>query len=56
LGEGIQVCSSKGPGPLQIGDNQKNVKIGWGHLEILRNMKPEKLNFTSSTKASWLKS
>ena len=30
----IQVCSIKGPGPLQRGDNQKNVKIGWGHLKI----------------------
>jgi hypothetical protein len=28
----IQVCSNKGPGPLQSGDNHKNVKIGWGHL------------------------
>jgi hypothetical protein len=30
----IQVCSNKGPGPLQRGDNHKNVKIGWGHLKI----------------------
>jgi hypothetical protein len=44
----IQVCSSKGPGPLQRGDNHKNVKMGWGLLKILflRTMKPEKLNFT----------
>jgi hypothetical protein len=27
----IQVCSNKGPGHLQRGDNHKNVKIGWGH-------------------------
>jgi hypothetical protein len=32
--KGIQVCSNKGPGPLQRGDNNKNVRIGWGHLEI----------------------
>jgi hypothetical protein len=46
--KGIQVCSNKGPGPLQMGDNRKNVKMGWGHLKILflRTMKPEKLNFT----------
>jgi hypothetical protein len=44
----IQVCSIKGPGPFQRGDNHKNVKMGWGHLKILflRAMKPEKLNFT----------
>jgi hypothetical protein len=32
--KGIQVCSNKGPGPLQRGDNNKNVKIGWDHLKI----------------------
>jgi hypothetical protein len=26
---GIQACSIKGPGPLQRGDNFKNVKLGW---------------------------
>jgi hypothetical protein len=30
----IQVCSNKGPGPLQRGDNHKNVKMGWVHLKI----------------------
>jgi hypothetical protein len=34
LDKGIQVCSHKGPIPLQRGDNHKNVKIGWGHLKI----------------------
>jgi hypothetical protein len=29
-----QVCSNKEPGPLQRGDNHKNVKMGWGHLKI----------------------
>jgi hypothetical protein len=33
--KGIQVCSNKGPGRLQRGDNHKNVKMGWGHLKIL---------------------
>jgi hypothetical protein len=44
----IQVCLIKGPGPLQRGDNHKNVKMGWGPLKILflRTTKPEKLNFT----------
>jgi hypothetical protein len=32
--KGIHVCSNKGPGPLQRGDNYKNVKMGWGHLKI----------------------
>jgi hypothetical protein len=27
--KGIQVCSNKGPGLLQRGDNHKNVKLGW---------------------------
>jgi hypothetical protein len=34
LVKGIQVCSNKGPGPLQGGDNHKNVKMGRGHLKI----------------------
>jgi hypothetical protein len=32
--KGIQVCSNKGLGSLQRGDNHKNVKIGWDHLKI----------------------
>jgi hypothetical protein len=32
--KGIHVCSNKGPGPFQKGDNHKNVKMGWGHLKI----------------------
>jgi hypothetical protein len=32
--KGIQVSSNKGPGPLQRGDNHKNVQMGWGHLRI----------------------
>jgi hypothetical protein len=46
--KGIQVCSNKGPGPLQRGDNYKNVKMGWGHKKIFfsRIAGPEKLKFT----------
>jgi hypothetical protein len=33
--KGIQVCSNKGPGRLQRGDNHNSVKIGWSHLKIL---------------------
>jgi ribosomal protein L24E len=46
--KGIQVCSNKGPCPLQRGDNPKNVKMEWGHLKILflKTMNPKKLNFT----------
>jgi hypothetical protein len=45
--KGIQVCSIKGPGAVQRGDDDKNVKMGLGHLKnfFLRTMKPEKLNF-----------
>jgi hypothetical protein len=32
--KGIQVCSNKGPGPLQRGDNHKNVEMGRSHLKI----------------------
>jgi hypothetical protein len=33
--KGIQVFFlNKGPGPLQRGDNHKNMKMGWGHLKI----------------------
>jgi hypothetical protein len=32
--KGIQVCSNKGPDPLQRGDNHKNVKMGQGLLKI----------------------
>jgi hypothetical protein len=32
---GIQICSYKGPGPIQRGDNHKNVKMGWDHLKNL---------------------
>jgi hypothetical protein len=33
MGEGDSSLN-KGPGPLQRGDNRKNVKMGWGHLKI----------------------
>jgi hypothetical protein len=44
LGEGNQFRLNKEPGPLERGDNHKNVKMWWGHLKILflRTMKPEK--------------
>jgi hypothetical protein len=32
--KGSQVCSNKGQGPLQRGDNHRNVKMGWSHLKI----------------------
>jgi hypothetical protein len=45
--KGIQICTNKGPGPFQRGDNHKTVQMQWGHLKIffLKTMKPEKLNF-----------
>jgi hypothetical protein len=32
--KGIQVCSNKGTGRLLRGNDHKNVKMGWGHLNI----------------------
>jgi hypothetical protein len=32
--KGIQFCSNKEPGPLQRGNNNKNVKVGCGHLKV----------------------
>jgi hypothetical protein len=31
---GIQTYTNKEAGPLQMGDNHKDVKMGWGHLKI----------------------
>jgi hypothetical protein len=33
--KGIQSSSNKGTGPLQRGDNRKNVKMGWGSFKNL---------------------
>jgi hypothetical protein len=44
--KGIQVCLIKGPGPLQRGDNDKNVKMGWDHLKILLQNHWAKFNQT----------
>jgi hypothetical protein len=44
LVKGIVICSNKGPGPLQRGDNplKKMQKRGWGHLKIFsRTTEPE---------------
>jgi hypothetical protein len=30
----LHVYSNKGPGPLQRGNNHKNINMGWGHFEI----------------------
>jgi hypothetical protein len=47
LVKGIQVCSIERPGPLQRGDNHKNVKMGWGHFKILflKNYEASKAEF-----------
>jgi hypothetical protein len=53
--KGIQVCSNKGQGPLQRGNNNKNVKMGWDHLKIFffRTTGP---NLTRlGTNYSWVK-
>jgi hypothetical protein len=32
--KGIQFCLNEGSGPLQRGDNHKNVNMGCGHIKI----------------------
>jgi hypothetical protein len=41
--KGILNCSNQEPGPPQMGDNCKNVKMGWGYLKIFfsRTTEPE---------------
>jgi hypothetical protein len=40
--KGILNYFNKGLGPLQRGDNHKNVNMGWGHLNIFsRTTEPE---------------
>jgi hypothetical protein len=59
----IQVCSNKGPGPLQRGIITKKLRKGWGHLKILfliKNYEARKAEFYMKafqhrTKARWLK-
>jgi hypothetical protein len=45
--KGIQVCSNKGLGLLQRGDNHRNVRKGWGHFKnlILKNYEARKAEF-----------
>jgi hypothetical protein len=45
--KGIQVCSNKGPGPLQRGDNHKNEKNWmWSFKNlILKNYEARKAEF-----------
>jgi hypothetical protein len=37
------ICSNKGSGLLQRGDNLKNTKMGWDHLKsfLSRTIEPE---------------
>jgi hypothetical protein len=43
----IRNCSREGPGSFPRGDNQRNAKVGCGHLQIfLRTTEPEELIFT----------
>jgi hypothetical protein len=42
--KGIQVCSIKGPGPLQRGDNSKN-GVGLFKNIILKNYEARKAEF-----------
>jgi hypothetical protein len=53
--KGIQVCSNKGPGPLQRGDNNKNVKMGWGHLKIFFSRTTVPILTRLGTNYFWMK-
>jgi hypothetical protein len=53
--KGIQVCSNKVPGPLQRGDNHKNVKMGWGHLKILFSRTSGPILTRVDTNYPWVK-
>jgi hypothetical protein len=54
----IQVFSlNKGPGPLQRGDNHKNVKMGWDLLKIFfsRTMGPISTRLcTNHPRGKWI--
>jgi hypothetical protein len=53
--KGIQVCSNKGPGPLQRGYNHKTVKIGWGYLKILFSRTTGPILTKRGTNHPWVK-
>jgi hypothetical protein len=52
--KGIQICSKKGPGLLQRGDNYKNVKMGWGHLKIFSFRTTGQILTRLGTNHSWV--
>jgi hypothetical protein len=51
----IQVCSNKGPGPRQRGDNHKNVKMGWSDLKIFFSRTNEPILIGLGTNHPWVK-
>jgi hypothetical protein len=52
---GIQVCSNKVQGPLQRGDNHKNVKMGLGHLKIFFSRTTMPILTRLGTNYTWVK-
>jgi hypothetical protein len=53
--KGIQVCSNKGPGPFQRGDNHENVNMGWGHLKIFLSRTSGLILTRLGTNHPWVK-
>jgi hypothetical protein len=53
--KGIKVCSNKGPGPHQRGDNHKNVEMGWGHLKIFFSRTTGPILTRLGTNHPWVK-
>jgi hypothetical protein len=52
---GIQGCTNKGPGPIQRGDNHKNVKSELGHLKIFFSRTTGPILTRLGTNHSWVK-
>jgi hypothetical protein len=53
--KGIQVCSNKGTGSLQRGDNHKYVKMGWSHLRVFFSRTTWPILTRLGTNHSWRK-
>lgn len=52
---GFQVCSKKGAVPLQRGNNNKSVKIGFGVLQIFFSRTTGQISTKLDTKRLWVK-
>jgi hypothetical protein len=51
----IQVCTNKGPDPLQRGNNHKNIKMLWGYLIIFFSRTTRPILTRLGTNHTWVK-